>query len=299
MNNQHQKTNRLILRPLQTDDSRFIQELVNTKGWLTFIGERNVRNNTDAINYIEKIISNDKVTYWVVELLDNTKIGVITLIKREHLPFHDIGFAFSPTYQGSGYAYEASKAILEYVINTTDYQTILAATNPRNTSSIKLIEKLGLTYYKTEIQNDQESNLYKLDLEKLKIDRLVKKFFSSFTNKNSKPQLHILHQTCLDQVTIVKNTNGQCETYDLQNFITPREELLTNGMLQDFEEYELEEKTTITRHIAQRVSHYQKNGNLNGRKFSEKGSKMFQLVKTNTEWKITNVIWDDEPLTIS
>jgi RimJ/RimL family protein N-acetyltransferase len=287
----NQKTNRLKLRKLKEEDCSFIFELVNSEGWLKFIGDRNVLNENDSLKYIKNILNKDKVIYLVVTLKDNTQIGIITLIKREHLEFYDIGFAFLPSYYNNGYAFEASNAVLNYIKNSTDFRTILATTIPKNISSIKLIEKLGLSFYKTE---NQELSLYKLDLDKLKIDQLVKDFFRAFTNKNKKLNLKLLHETCIAEIVIIKNTKGLYEKYNLENFIFPRKKLLTNGTLIDFEEYEVKEETTIKRNIAQRISHYQKEGVLNNIRFSNKGTKMFQFVKTNKVWKICSVIWDDE-----
>ena len=48
-------TDRLILNELQANDHAFIFELVNSPGWLEFIGDRNIRTPEDAIAYIEKI----------------------------------------------------------------------------------------------------------------------------------------------------------------------------------------------------------------------------------------------------
>ena len=290
---QYLNTNRLHLKPLKESDSSFILELMNTEDWLTFIGDRKVSNQTEALHYIQKIITNNNMSYWVVQL-NKIDIGIITLIKREHLSFYDIGFAFLPKFHGKGYAYEASNAIIELIIETSNYQTILATTNPKNKNSIRLIEKLGFSFYKTELNSSITSSLYRLDIDKIKIDRVIKKFYSAFTNKNTKPRLNNLYETCLDQTTIIKNTNGLCEIYSLQNFIAPREELLTNKSLEDFEEYEIDEKTIFTNHIAQRFSQYRKEGVLKKRKFSEYGTKMFQMVKINTTWNICNVIWDDD-----
>ena len=290
---QHIHTERLLLRPSSENDSQFILELVNTEGWLTFIGDRNVSSESDAVNYIQKIILDSNVSYWVVQQ-EADKLGIITLIKREHLPFSDIGFAFLPAYYGKGFAYEAAKAVLEQIIETSGHQSIMATTIPGNQNSIKLIEKLGLMFYKSESINGEESVLYCLDLDKAKIDRVIEKFFNAFTNKNAKPQLNFLYEMCLDETIIVKNTNGIAEVYNLQNFIKPRNELLTSGNLQNFEEYETGEKTTITRNIAHRFSQYEKEGILNGQPYKESGVKMFQLIKQETDWKICNVIWDDE-----
>ena len=48
------ETERLRIRPLSVEDSKFILELVNTEGWLKFIGDRNVKGIPDAIEYIER-----------------------------------------------------------------------------------------------------------------------------------------------------------------------------------------------------------------------------------------------------
>lgn len=289
----HLTTARLSLKSLQENDSSFILELLNTEGWLKFIGDRNVSNEKEAVNYIQQILASDNITYWVV-YLEKERIGIITLIKRDHLPFYDIGFAFLPLFQGNGYALEASTSVLDWVIDTTDYQTILATTVPSNQSSIRLIEKLGLSFHKTDVSGEETVSIYSLNIDKLKIDRLIAKFYTAFTNQDGPPKLNLVHETCLDEVIIIKNTGGLGEVYNLESFIAPRKELLTNGSLQNFKEYEIDEQTIITRTIAQRFSTYQKEGSLEQQKFTQKGNKMFQLVKVKSDWKISNVIWDDE-----
>lgn len=133
-----------------------------------------------------------------------------------------------------------------------------------------------------------------MDLDKIKIDKLIKEFYSTFSNKDKEPNLKLLYETCIDKAIIIKNTNGLSDIYNLENFIAPRKEILTNGALIEFEEFEIGEQTTITRNIAQRLSHYQKDGILNDQPFSMKGTKIFQVLKTRSVWKICCVIWDDE-----
>jgi hypothetical protein len=50
------KTSRLNIRPINLVDSKFMLELVNTKGWLKYIGDRKVHNVTDAEQYIQRIL---------------------------------------------------------------------------------------------------------------------------------------------------------------------------------------------------------------------------------------------------
>ena len=155
------ETNRLILRPLKFEDAVFIKELVNTDGWIKFIGNRNIYTDEDAVNYIKKIIENSEIIYWVVELKDSNKtLGIITFIKRDYLEFHDLGFAFLPEFSKNGYAFEASNSVINLIHLNTIYTKILATTIPENIKSIALLYKLGFEFYKSIINNDNSLSVY-------------------------------------------------------------------------------------------------------------------------------------------
>jgi len=47
------ETERLVLRQFELTDAKFIVELVNTPGWLEFIGDRNIRTEDAAISYLQ------------------------------------------------------------------------------------------------------------------------------------------------------------------------------------------------------------------------------------------------------
>ncbi len=55
----------------------------------------------------------------------------------------ELGYSFDPQFQGRGYATEAITALLEYAFSTLALHRIHATTDPRNTASIRLLEKLG------------------------------------------------------------------------------------------------------------------------------------------------------------
>src|SRR5512138_1832505 len=100
---------RLFLEPLTLQHDRFIFELVNTKGWIEFIGDRQVKSVDDAASYIKKILQNDAIRYWVVRLKNKLQpVGIVTYIRRDYLDYADIGFAFLPEFVGRGYAYEST-----------------------------------------------------------------------------------------------------------------------------------------------------------------------------------------------
>lgn len=142
-------TERLSLNLLTLEDHDFIMRLVNSNGWIEFIGDRNVHTKDDAIAYINKIMSTKNLYYWVVRIKNaSTPIGIISFLKRSYLDNFDIGFAFLPEFNGNGYAYEAAKEILSVVSRNPAHTVVLATTIPQNVNSIKLLTKLGLRFEK-------------------------------------------------------------------------------------------------------------------------------------------------------
>jgi RimJ/RimL family protein N-acetyltransferase len=140
-------TARLNLELLQPDDHAFMRALVNTPGWIEFIGDRNVHSEADALAYIDRIMNTENLYYWVARTREgNTPIGVISFLKRSYLEHFDIGFAFLPEFQGAGYALEGAKGVLDMVSGRLEYHPVLATILPHNVNSIRLLEKLGLRF---------------------------------------------------------------------------------------------------------------------------------------------------------
>jgi RimJ/RimL family protein N-acetyltransferase len=170
------ETKRLILRKFTLDDTAFILELLNTEGWIKYIGEKNVKTTDQAREYLEsgplKSYRNNGFGLALVELkADHIPIGMCGLINRDYLDYLDIGFAFLPNHSGHGYAFEIVKKTVEYAFGELEQEKLLAITLPQNYSSIKLLTKIGFRYDKTFISPDtnEELCLYSLarqDFEK-------------------------------------------------------------------------------------------------------------------------------------
>ena len=151
-------TERLVLRWLEHHDSDFIIELLNDRSFIDNIADRGVRTTDDAVKYIDKLRgSYIKDGYGFFLVLDHAenKLGICGIIKRAELEEPDVGFAFLPAYSKKGYAFEATKEVLDGLLNSGEHATILATTIPENSSSIQLLRKLGFSFSK-EIINEGE-----------------------------------------------------------------------------------------------------------------------------------------------
>jgi RimJ/RimL family protein N-acetyltransferase len=143
-------TERLRLRRLVLDDAPFILRLVNDPSWLEFIGDKGVRTEDDARNYLAQgpldMYARLGFGLYLVELRDGSvPIGICGLIKRESLPDVDIGFAYLPEFRGKGYAHEAALAVVAHARRDYSIRRLVAITAPRNEKSIRLLARLGMT----------------------------------------------------------------------------------------------------------------------------------------------------------
>jgi len=155
------KTERLIMRPTDMEDSSFIYALLNTPNWIKYIGDKNVNSIEDAVYYIKtRILPPFKrfgySTYTVIRKSDKVKIGTCGLYNRKGIEGVDIGFAFLSQFEGKGYAYESVLKLKEIAFNDFKLKKISAITIKENIKSQRLLIKIGLDYNKTiKLPNDK------------------------------------------------------------------------------------------------------------------------------------------------
>ncbi len=158
-------TKRLILREANLDDAEFMLKLLNSKGWLDYIGDRGVRTIDDAKKYIiNKLLPDygkNNIAMFIMERKeDGAPIGTCGLIKRPQLEDVDIGFAILDEYGKKGYAYEAASATLKMAIDDIKINRIVGITTLENKDSQRLLEKIGMAFEKMVPFDDEDLMLF-------------------------------------------------------------------------------------------------------------------------------------------
>ena len=144
------QTERLTLNHLDENDADFMVALLNSPGFLAYIGDRGVRTAADAIVYIQdgpvKSYLENGFGLYRVSLRDTGEVvGVCGLVKRPQLEHVDIGYALLPQYLGCGYATEACRAVMQEA-KDKNVGPVVAIVDPNNEPSIAILKKLGLTF---------------------------------------------------------------------------------------------------------------------------------------------------------
>ena len=79
---------------------------------------------------------------WLRE--DNSFIGELWIEPTNwEIPSFEIGWFIDKGHEGKGFAYEATRAGIEFIFNNLDAHKVIAGTHDNNTKSFKLAERLG------------------------------------------------------------------------------------------------------------------------------------------------------------
>ncbi|RDH45561.1 GNAT family N-acetyltransferase [Zooshikella ganghwensis] len=179
------ETERLVIRYLTEKDSDFIFKLYNTKPFLTFVGDKNIRSTNDAKAYLidgpTRMYAQEGVGLYLVESKDEqTPLGICGLIKRDTLDSIDIGYGFLPEYCGYGYAYESACAVLKYAKQILKLKRVVAITTPDNVQCIRLLTKLGLEYIEELGENCKSDEVYSVGSKEFSYDKKMRLYAINF-----------------------------------------------------------------------------------------------------------------------
>jgi RimJ/RimL family protein N-acetyltransferase len=101
----------------------------------------------------------------VIERASGELIGYCGLMNLDNTEEIEIYYGFPKKFWGKGYATEAARAVLNFAFNEANLAQVVGVTNPKNTASQKVLQKIGLKY-QGQIQ------CYQMDCSYFRISRV-------------------------------------------------------------------------------------------------------------------------------
>lgn len=139
-------TKRLFLRPVETEDAKAIfnyrsdAETNKYQAWIP-------KTIDDVDSFLNKIspeidIADTWFQFAIVEIKNTKIIGDVGIhfVDGEQA---ELGCTLAKKYHGKGYATEALKAVMDYLFNELNKHRIIGSIDPKNVSSIELVERLS------------------------------------------------------------------------------------------------------------------------------------------------------------
>lgn len=156
------ETQRLQLREFEAADAESLYQLNAIPEVIQYTGDAPFENVAEALDFVNNYDAYQRLGFgrWAIILKENNDfIGWSGLGQSPNNPV-DIGFRIFPKYWGQGYAPEAAKACLRYGFEQLGLETIIGRVLAENTASIRVLEKIGMQYWKKGACGDWENALY-------------------------------------------------------------------------------------------------------------------------------------------
>jgi len=147
------ETERLLLRNFHIGDTAAMREVLCDPEVMTFSG--GVKAPEEVEGWIENCNHNCSTLgfgLWAVVMKDTKEvIGYCGLTRFQDIdgkPETEIGFRLARKFWFHGYAMEIAKAVRDHAFGVLSIPRLIALVDPANTASIRVVEKIGMTYEK-------------------------------------------------------------------------------------------------------------------------------------------------------
>ena len=162
------ETERLILREFSFDDAENLYMLNLDPDVIRYTGDPPFESKETARLFIYNYKDYKINGYgrWSIDLKsDGSFIGWAGLKLNKHNDV-DLGYRLLKSAWGNGYATEAAQGCIKYGFEQLGQNEIIARVIPENVASVKVIEKLGMDFYKKGTCNSLDNaSYYKLSRE--------------------------------------------------------------------------------------------------------------------------------------
>ena len=114
----------------------------------------------EQISELQKVIDQykkDDYYYWTIVEKVTKKIigGILTVGANEKMLSCEIGYTINPKFRNNGYASEALKRVLEFLLIEVEYNRVQAGHLADNPASGRVMEKAGMKYEGTLRQDNR------------------------------------------------------------------------------------------------------------------------------------------------
>jgi RimJ/RimL family protein N-acetyltransferase len=157
------ETPRLYLREMTAEDAESAYLLNSDPEVIRYTGDGPFESVSEARDFLANYESYKKYGFgrWAMILKETGEyLGWCGLKYTPELDESDIGYRLMKKFWGSGYASEAAEACIELGFTRFGMKTIIGRAMPANTASIRVLEKIGLTYLEDRLTEGTEEVIY-------------------------------------------------------------------------------------------------------------------------------------------
>lgn len=160
------ETERLFLREHTIDDAEYAYNLNLDPEVIKYTGDESFESIDEAQKFLLSYNHYKKYGFgrWaVINKVTQEYLGWCGLKYTPELDEYDIGYRLFKKHWNKGYASEAAIACLKIGFNKFGMKTIVGRAMKENNASIKVLQKIGLTYCEVRSCGDKDNVVYKIE----------------------------------------------------------------------------------------------------------------------------------------
>jgi [ribosomal protein S5]-alanine N-acetyltransferase len=159
------ETARLVLREFTTEDAQSAYLLNLNPEVIKYTGDAPFENVEAAKKFLSQYNHYQKYGFgrWaVLDKSNQTFLGWCGLKYTPELNEFDIGYRFLQQHWGKGYATESAQACVKFGFNSLGMQEIVGRALQENKASIRVLQKIGLQFWKEQSTDQGVEVIYKI-----------------------------------------------------------------------------------------------------------------------------------------
>lgn len=148
------ETPRMVLRPFELADAEVAHAWFGDPEVMRFISsgpDRSVEQTRARIDgYLEHQRHHGFSKWIIVEKQSGRAVGDVGFMYVKNTVEIELGYRLAQCFWGYGIATEVAETCLEYGFDTLGLREIIAFADPRNRASVRVMEKIGLKYSRSD-----------------------------------------------------------------------------------------------------------------------------------------------------
>ena len=144
------ETERLVLRPLSADEVDTLHRISNEPNVRLHLWDNEQVSQAtvkDLIAQSDRMLSEEKIGVFGVRMRGREDLlGFCGFVRLEGMQEAELWYELTQKVWGRGIATEAAWACVQYAFEEVDMERVIAGADAPNSASLRVIEKLGMSY---------------------------------------------------------------------------------------------------------------------------------------------------------
>jgi [ribosomal protein S5]-alanine N-acetyltransferase len=144
------ETERLVLRPLSADEEDSLHRISNEPNVRLYLWDNEPVSEAtiqDLVAQSDRMLSEEKIGVFGVRMRGREDLlGFCGFVRLEGMQEAELWYELTQKVWGRGIATEAAWACVRYAFEEVGMERVIAGADAPNTASLRVIEKLGMSY---------------------------------------------------------------------------------------------------------------------------------------------------------